>query len=168
MSRLRSARKQGSAFQYAGILLADIIDNEVVAGNCEEMATLAGIFAYDAGIGTVWIVKIGNPGDHAFCLIGSDTPPRWKCAGFFKNDKSDAWVIDPWANVCCPLRDYERLFTQKMDKWAVQGKRIYIGDDAFPESGWVVPNGLHYLAGFRTGILEYGKMESDLPKADKK
>jgi hypothetical protein len=42
----------------------------------------------------------------------------------FEDWAETAWICDPWANIACAARDYPQRWTQKMNKWSFQGKRL--------------------------------------------
>lgn len=53
----------------------------------------------------------------------------------FKGCSENDWVIDPWARICCPLKDYARVWDKKMEKWQKGGKKISVGrKDRDPET----------------------------------
>ena len=133
----------------------DVYADDGFAGNCSDMAAYAAWFATWRRIGTAWLAVIEDPGDHIFCIIAGVTRPRWDCVANFRNDRTDAWVIDPWANICCPVRDYETQFNLKMDKWTQRGKRIYYQSRVYRADGWAVPNCLVYRNGFLRGPIDY-------------
>ena len=138
-------------FQYGQLM----VDNGAVAGNCTDMVAVASWYATNMDIGVCWVAVIEDPGDHVFCVITDGDPPRWDCVGQYRRDRSGDWVIDPWANVYCRLRDYERDFRLKMDKWTQRGKRIRYKSRVLRVDGWAVPNSLAYLNGFLMGDLLY-------------
>lgn len=120
-------------------------------GNCTEMAYAAAYLARCYGTGVPWIGCIGKPGDHVFCILGTATAPNFTRVQDMFLDYRGAWVIDPWANTCCLLRDYAQQFIQRMNKWTAEGKRIWDYD----KESWVTPSSPAYLNGFLSGPLRY-------------
>ena len=123
-------------------------------GNCDDMACAAGYFARFLGIGVPWVARIGAPGDHAFCILGTASTPKFTRVRDVQFDYQGSWVVDPWANTCCPLRDYPEAFSRKMDKWTADGKRIW----CFLTNAWIAPSDEAYIKGFLTGPLRYEKL----------
>jgi hypothetical protein len=44
-----------------------------------------------------------------------------------------AYVVDPWANVCCPVDQYPSQFRDRMLLWSKKGKQIKTGKE------WIAP-----------------------------
>jgi len=94
------------------------------AGNCVEYASVAAFYLSKAGIGQVIQVEMLFPGGHYFVLAAesADHIPATSRLPLLYTDRSSTWAVDPWANICCPLRDYTREFAAKMIKWHLRGK----------------------------------------------
>lgn len=98
------------------------------AGNCGEMSGSAAQIVKMSSPGTaVAQYRIGNQGAHAFALTGA--PATRFVAGQgnavdLLNAPADAWVMDPWAEIVCPAREYPRLFKEKMHVWDLEGKLV--------------------------------------------
>ena len=119
-------------------------------GNCHEMALLACRYASQVPITGIWLGSIGDLGDHAFCLLGPTGSPTWTCAlTMQRSTDRGEWVVDPWANVCCPVPDYYTTFREKMEAWSSAGKRI-----AFKGS-WVDPASADYVIGLQVGRMSF-------------
>lgn len=157
-----------SLYEYANYLIDAHYEQRMVIGNCFEMALLAAYYCWEIKSGTAWVVELGAPGDHGFCIVTDDKTPAWQTVAAFKDDKSDAWAVDPWANVCCPLGEYESRFEKKMDDWTSQGKRILMREPDGSGYEWMVPNSDTYLSGFAKGALSYVKFQKNRSNADKK
>ncbi len=121
------------------------------AGNCWEMALMAGLFARLSGCTErIWIVGISGIGDHAFCCIGPDTMPTWNTSDDMAADRRGGiFVIDPWANTVCRQDEYPFQFRQKMRAWSEEGKRILF------KGVWTDPGSQEYKRGFNEGGMRY-------------
>lgn len=137
---LRSNNKTLTALQYGRL----IFTTGVRYGNCTEMACVAAHLASDKPR-TISIVTTDGSGDHAFCVVGPAA--GWKDVRDPPADCGKSIVIDPWANLCCLVRDYDARFAAKMGKWLGEGKRIFTGG-----SDWAAPDE-DYLEDFRAGGL---------------
>lgn len=98
-------------------------------GNCTEMALLACYFAALEKI--EYAVMCGfasETSDHAFCVVGLNGNPPWKCITDMNSWSGEGvWVIDPWAKICCKPQEYQVRFFQKMKYWQEKGKQIGVG-----------------------------------------
>ncbi|WP_460136380.1 dermonecrotic toxin domain-containing protein [Pseudomonas sp. S1_E04] len=94
------------------------------AGNCGEMALLSrDIVNKSGGIATEW-----HAGDvHSFTVVGGPTGPVRPTVDFSEPDWADAWVIDPWADIACPARDYTQQLQATMTQWDRLGWKIRAG-----------------------------------------
>jgi hypothetical protein len=95
-----------------------------VFGNCSEMALLACYHAYQKDV-TVGF-RLGLRGaDHMFCLVGPESKPPWpNILAMNKWQGDEAWIIDPWANICCRPQDFLGQYTKKMIYWSEKHKQI--------------------------------------------
>jgi hypothetical protein len=119
-------------------------------GNCHEMALVACLYAKDVLPTGIWLGSIGGLGNHAFCLLGPTTDPTWTCTLYMSlSTDIGAWVVDPWANVCCDARTYHTDFCRKMEDWGDGGKQI------LSKGGWVDPASWDYKTGFLIGDLSF-------------
>jgi hypothetical protein len=137
---------------------SDVLEQEDVAGNCVEMAAAAAYLVAREDLGSAWYVSIKAPGDHAFCLVDSGVEYQPACIGgnngYTIRGAAACWIIDPWANVCCKMRDYDALFEAKMRKWSRERKRVRIIRS--PDNVMILdPGGAQYLKGFREGPITY-------------
>lgn len=48
-------------------------------------------------------------------------------SGCHEND----FVIDSWAKICCPLKDYAKLWDEKMEKWDDRKLKINLGNSTY-------------------------------------
>ena len=165
INRLRQDRK----FNADDILPFgfDVLDQQDATGNCVEMAAAAAYLVRRENIGTAWFVAINPPGDHAFCLVDNgaeDHPETITGPKGYSVSSSDGWVIDPWANVCCKMRDYDAAFYKKMCEWSKQGKLIIVerADEDFATA--MNPAEFDWLSGFQKGKIEYIKTSDQLPQ----
>lgn len=76
-------------------------------------------------------------GDHIVVVVGSvherlvDVPlARWP---------PHLQVCDPWAHLCCPVRDYPDRFREQMSKWERDGKQLLLDERWQPpvDSRWL-------------------------------
>lgn len=122
-------------------------------GNCFERACLAAYVAGELTYTNIYVAGIGDPGDHAFCLVGGSGVPAWGCAEQMDSVVSSAWVLDPWAATSCPSREYPVQFLTMMHTWTARGMRVWFSNAVF--SGWIEPANFRYLTGFLKGPLTY-------------
>ena len=137
---------------------SEVLEQEDVVGNCTEMAAAAAFLVVRDEIGSAWYADIRSPGDHAFCLVDSGLEAHPACIGgadgYSIRGAADSWVIDPWSNVCCKMRDYEALFEAKMRKWSSERKLVKVVRP--PDIVKILdPGGVHYLKAFREGPIRY-------------
>ena len=64
--------------------------------------------------------------DHTFTIVGTVDPA-------FVEVPLDQWpphlfVCDPWANISCAVPDYPLQFRERLEKWARDGKRLWLGN----------------------------------------
>jgi hypothetical protein len=153
----RLKQPSGNDYRYG-----EAIMRNPVAGNCHEMSAAAAWYALQKNVGNAFIGFIEDPGDHVFCLICSGEAPEWRTVASTHKDRSDAWVIDVWANVCCPLWQYEMLFTLKMVQWRNEGKRVLFEwvpkGTSTMQSGWIFPDSPDYLKAFKNGKLDFDEV----------
>lgn len=152
-------RQKLSSANYSPLQYGEFVMRQRKAdtvGNCEEMAKAAASLV-TAAIGTAWIGMIGPPGDHAFCLVnhGRDVKPDF--VKLFQFASSDSWIIDPWANVCCPIKNYPQNFTIKMKKWKSEFKFIIAWSDDLKKNVNVDPASDAYLNGIYSSRIRYVK-----------
>ena len=165
INRLRQDRK----FNADDILPFgfDVLDQQDATGNCVEMAAAAAYLVRRENIGTAWFVAINPPGDHAFCLVDNgaeDHPETITGPKGYSVSSSDGWVIDPWANVCCKVRDYDAQFAAKMRQWSAQGKRVRVIRPSEVAISIIDPADPDFLGNFRVGPLVYMPFGDQLPQ----
>ena len=165
INQLRRDRKFGAddilPFGFA------VLDQEDVAGNCVEMAAAAAYLVKRENIGTAWFAVIHQPGDHTFCLVDNGVEDRPETIGGARGYRvcgGDSWVIDPWANVCCKMRDYDDAFYKKMQDWSKQGKRVIVASADEDLDISLNPVDYDWMDGFRRGPIEYIKTSDQLPQ----
>lgn len=98
-------------------------------GQCGEMSCVAiSCFCELMPRAPVYLVAIGDPGDHAFVLVGTRPRVFRSVADLAKVSPSDdSWAIDVWANIFCHSSQYENRFREKMAKWDDDGKVVHMG-----------------------------------------
>lgn len=145
-----------------------VLDQHELVGNCHEMAVAAAFVVALRNVGTPWVGHIKRPGNHVFCLVNGGEKPVWKNVKAFLTTPTDAWVIDPWANICCRQGEYVARFADQMRIWAHHGKHVWTplakGGDKLSD-----PSSIDYLAAFEAGPLVFekgcGKVTDQLPRA---
>jgi len=127
------------------------------AGNCGELSTLARmklqahpficVCVLSTRPGHVVKDQAGkdHQGDHQFTIFGlrlhgvqsftrykqpSPLPVITKAS---RAQIKAAYVVDPWANVCCPVDEYPSQFRARMLLWSNKGKQIRTGKE------WIAP-----------------------------
>lgn len=139
-----------------------ILNQQELTGNCPEMTAAAAYIATYRKAGTAWWMAIQPPGDHAFCLINSGAQPTAKSVHALSLSGADAWVIDPWANVCCRIQDFEQQFIAQMHAWTRKGKYIVYFNRALNANCVMSPSHPAYLDGFCYGALHVFKASAPL------
>lgn len=148
----------GSAYGY------EVLNQQDVIGNCVEMAAAAAYLVMRERIGVAWFVGICDPGDHAFCLVDNGVAAHPKSIAGYRICSADSWVIDPWANVCCRMQDYDAVFSAQMRKWQAQGKRIIVVRKGKDYALVMNPAKPDYMEGFRKGATVYIKASDNVPQ----
>lgn len=135
-----------------------VLDQPRLIGNCCEMSQAAGYLVLLRKAGTPWIVEIDDPADHMFCMVTDGRKPTSFTVNEFAMDFSGAWIIDPWANVCCEITDYSQEFIKQMESWKQQGKFVR---GFFHKA--VDPTSQEYLSGITSSALEYALVTGAIP-----
>ena len=109
--------------------------NDVRYGNCAEMTCVALYLAdtqFHINKSQLFLATLrgldrssnGVEFGHDFALIKLD---------------DGKWCVDPWANICCSLSEYQTEFRKQMEHWTQKGKRLALrGSDT--SLYWAVPN----------------------------
>ena len=103
-----------------------LFTNKINAGNCAEMASVAGYLAKSRfPFETLHLCTVPSPGDHGLIIVGSSTLPigpieSWKYHGL----SSDLYAIDVWLATACPIHEYQSKVEEKLQKWASENKLI--------------------------------------------
>ena len=129
--------------------------------NCQELACIAAECAYTElgkpNPAPIALADLEKPADHKFCVV-ADSSSLTKLKGvpidqlgsiFSMSD--DAWVADPWLNVCCRLCNYGVLAEAQLKKWQSKNKRIAWNSGSLG-AGWYAPQG-EYSKGFMQAKL---------------
>jgi hypothetical protein len=94
------------------------------AGNCGEMSLLAqDIIRQSGGRAYTW----GAGDAHAFTVVGGPSVLPGDTLDFSQAQWQDAWIVDPWAEVACPARQYMAELETTMKRWDALGWRIREG-----------------------------------------
>ena len=111
------------------------------AGNCGEMALLSkDIIEKSGGRAYQWGASV----DHSFTVVGGPSvkPPR--TINFSGAEWADAWIVDPWADIACPAREYTQKFVEVMRQWELDNMQIMMG------TGPISPMDSDWVNGFTT------------------
>lgn len=145
--RLPGAAAYNLALDLVRVPLADR------AGNCGEMAALAGYYVLTTEFlqrNLIYTGEISSPGDHVFCLVAAAPLAAnllnfASVSAFTQNSSAGSFlIIDPWLNTTSSGKDYLTLGGQKLDKWQSDGKRISWTGSQGP--GWYPPGGEYKTA----------------------
>ncbi len=146
----------------------EVLNQKELVGNCSEMALAAAYVVALRRVGTAWVAYIMPPGNHAFCLVNGGEKPTWKNVKAMLAAPANAWVIDPWANICCMQHEYAARFADQMRIWAHHGKHVWMrgakGADKLGD-----PSAVAYLSDFESGPIMFvkacGEVLEKLPRA---
>ncbi|MCK8663470.1 hypothetical protein M1M11_01005 [Pseudomonas azerbaijanoccidens] len=108
------------------------------AGNCDQMAWAAKkIIEESGGIAQTW----NMPGAHTFTLVGVPPGTVTHTVDFSEPAFTDAWVVDPWAEISCKATEYTTRLELQMISWEFDGKMLMMTDwlSPNPTSGWRSP-----------------------------
>jgi hypothetical protein len=84
------------------------------AGNCGEMSLLAQDIIRESG-GRAYTWAAGDA--HAFTVVGGPSILPGGTVDFSQAQWDDAWVVDPWAEIACPARQYTAELEATMKRW---------------------------------------------------
>ena len=151
---LRDAWNGGTAVEYG-----DHIHTKAIRyGNCTEMACVAAHFVAEEDPSEetpISIVTTDGPGDHVFCALGPVF--KWQKIDDPPQSARRAIVIDPWANICCLAPQYFEQFTERMNLWLTDGKRI-----AASRNRWISPD-RSYLSALEKSKLDIRNARNSPP-----
>ncbi len=94
------------------------------AGNCGEMALLSKDIIKKSG-GRAYEWAAGDA--HAFTVVGGPPVLPPGTPDFSEAAWADAWIVDPWANIACPARDYTQQLKKVMGQWEHDNLKIIEG-----------------------------------------
>jgi hypothetical protein len=105
------------------------------AANCDELTNIAAHLATQEGApgAELFAGCLTDPADHVFCVYGLFADvilmdgKRVRDLVNFPGIGKLIYAIDPWANLVCKLHEYPKLASEKMKKWAKDGKRVWWG-----------------------------------------
>lgn len=134
-----------------------VMNMDLPVGNCGEMSFAALQLAYEQNVQSIWLCRIGSPGDHTLCIVTKGETPEFTNVSDFPKDRSGAWALDPWANIVCELKDYVTHFNMKMQTWADQRKWVRFHATPDLPGQWMLPTSPLYTYGFMFGRVELEK-----------
>lgn len=91
------------------LLLRSVFDQ---AGNCDEMAYIAYAYCYKYGLAPTILHYDDTKNDrfgHIVCQIELD---------------GEKFIIDPWANIFCPVNEFINQLIAKLDEWETKHKFV--------------------------------------------
>lgn len=135
-------------------------------GNCFEMASAAAYLTLLRDAGTPWEVSFDGEFDHSMLVVTDGRKPTVDKVRNCHRQSFDAWVIDPWANVCCRLQEYEHAFTAQMKVWSKMSKAVQVADSKVGDIYHlksVNPSSPAYLEGIRNAELDFSRVSGPLP-----
>lgn len=113
---------QNPAQGYSNLIL------KAGAGNCGEMALVSkDIITKSGGRAYEWHASQ----EHVFTVIGGPTELPAGTVDFSDAAWKDAWIVDPWADIACPAREYTRKIDEVMTQWARDKVKIRTGQNQF-------------------------------------
>lgn len=91
------------------------------AGNCGEMALVSkDTIVKSGGRAYEWFASDA----HAFTVVGGPSVRPAGTVNFSQAIWADAWVVDPWADIACPAREYTQKLKEVMTQWERSGLKI--------------------------------------------
>ncbi|PWU10868.1 MAG: hypothetical protein C5B47_01555 [Verrucomicrobia bacterium] len=111
----------------------DIISKKKYAGgNCAEYSQLAAYHLFQARTNGILekntlidILKLtGDKGDHMFTAVNQPKNSDGSYPKDFSDWNEDAIIVDAWANISCPAREYPQEWAKQMQKWSALGKLV--------------------------------------------
>lgn len=94
------------------------------AGNCGEMSVLArDIITQSGGNAYTW----GAGEVHTFTVVGGPSILPGETVDFSQAQWNDAWVVDPWAEIACPAKQYTSELEATMKRWNGLGWKLWMG-----------------------------------------
>ncbi|XVJ49736.1 hypothetical protein ACDZ94_24215 (plasmid) [Pseudomonas sp. UBT] len=94
------------------------------AGNCGEMALVSkDIITKSGGRAYEWTASDA----HVFTVVGGPSELPAGTVDFSGPAWADAWIVDPWADIACPAREYTQKVKEVMTRWADEGLKILEG-----------------------------------------
>ena len=113
---LRRQLAQWELFKTRSMRRCNKVAYDSRAHNCGELADAA---VYYLSLQGVTATRAGCS-NHVFAIIGGGDLSRLPVD--IRLWPKDIAVCDPWANIACPIGEYTTRFTEKMNKWANDGK----------------------------------------------
>lgn len=113
---------QNSAEGHSNLIL------KAGVGNCGEMALVSkDIITKSGGRAYEWHASQ----EHVFTVVGGPSELPAGTVDFSDPVWKDAWIVDPWADIACPAREYTRKIDEVMTQWARDKVRIRTGPNQF-------------------------------------
>jgi len=106
------------------------------AGNCGEMALLSrDIIKKSGGRAYEWEAS----GAHVFTVVGGPAERPAGTVAFSGEAWADAWIVDPWAEIACPAREYTQKVKEVMTRWAGKNVKILEGNGSISplDNEWI-------------------------------
>lgn len=106
------------------------------AGNCGEMALLSRDIIKKSG-GNAYEWKASDA--HAFTVVGGPSAIPAGTVDFSEPEWADAWIVDPWAGIASPAREYTQKLKEVMTQWERDGIKIVEGNKPISplEKNWM-------------------------------
>ncbi len=96
------------------------------AGNCGEMARISkDIITKSGGRAYEW----NATGAHVFTIVGGPAQLPAGTVDFAGPAWADAWIVDPWADIACPAREYTQKVQAVMTRWERENLKILEGGE---------------------------------------
>lgn len=94
------------------------------AGNCGEMARVSkDVIVKSGGRAYEWSAS----DTHVFTVVGGPTKLPQGTIDFSGPAWADAWIVDPWADIACPAREYTQKVKEVMARWERENMKILEG-----------------------------------------
>lgn len=94
------------------------------AGNCGEMARVSKDTIVKNG-GRAYEWKASDA--HVFTMVGGPSELPQGTIDFSGPAWADAWIVDPWADIACPAREYTQKVKEVMARWERENLKILVG-----------------------------------------
>ena len=96
------------------------------AGNCNEYVSIALRQGVGLKISNIWFAENDL---HTFIILAGELPESMLINDFSQSIDNNFWVCDPWCNLFCEMHQFPVRVMAKAERWKMQGKEIYLGND---------------------------------------